>query len=91
MQDSERRISLLYDLTKGTAWRAEQDTTEAYSKSVPSGAHAVEILMISGKSMLVDGEIAHADVDKVIASKDGVDTAEMQIPTDVRALEGYGQ
>lgn len=49
---TDRRVDALYKLTQGQVWDAEEDRTEAYSKAVPSGAKAVAVTKIGGKTVV---------------------------------------
>lgn len=54
-----RRISVLYDLGKGITHRYETDSETAYSKDVLSGAKAMDVKMVGGKSVAWNQMIQH--------------------------------
>lgn len=51
---TDKRLGYLYELTRGQAWDTETDDDEAYSKSVPAGAHALSIDKIGGKTIVMN-------------------------------------
>lgn len=51
---TDRRVDALYKLTQGQIWDAEEDTTAAYKKTVLSGAKAVALTKIGGKTIAMN-------------------------------------
>lgn len=68
----QKEIDLLWKLTKGNVWDTQTDSTAAYSKTVPSGAVAAEIVTVGGKTTVQDGEFVLAKATAVV-SKDAED------------------
>ena len=58
----QRQITALKRLLEGVAYSTEEDTTPAYSKTVPTGAKAVSVNAFGGHSEVVEGEIVSAKV-----------------------------
>lgn len=81
-----RSLAALWKLSQGVVYDFETDATEAYAKTVPTGAKACTVKRIGGKCEVIDGEILSADVESVLYN----DAVVSDIPTDVRSLPGYG-
>lgn len=48
----QRSLDMLWKLNKGISYVFEQDTAEAYSKAIPSGAVVGDVQMVGGKSVV---------------------------------------
>lgn len=70
---TDRNLKHLAELTKGQAWDTEAGTTPAYQHIVASGAKAVAIDMIGGKTEVVSGALVSANVTDA-TSKDSDNT-----------------
>lgn len=66
----KRQITALKNLLDGVAYSTEEDTTVAYSKTVPTGAQAVSVNSFGGHSEVVDGEIISAEVTEIVSKKE---------------------
>ena len=66
LKQSNRRISVLYDLGKGITHRYETDSDVAYSKTVPSGAKVMDVKMVGGKSVVENNQILLKDFDNEV-------------------------
>ena len=61
----KKRVDILFRLAAGSLYDAQTDSTEAYRKTVPSGAVAAEIGSIGGKTVERDGAPVSASVCEV--------------------------
>lgn len=62
----ERRIKNLEDASKGVLYTEQIDSSEAYTKSVPSGALSWGSLdKLGGKSIVIDGQLIDANVSEI--------------------------
>ena len=83
---ANRRLDALWKLNQGVSYQFETDDTEAYQKTVPSGAKLANIDSIGGHTEAVDGALVSAGVESVKYN----DAVIADIPAAVRALPGYG-
>lgn len=64
---TDRKLDALWKLNQGISYKFEEDNTEAYQKTVPSGAKMVSIKSIGGKLTSDDaGELMSAPVNEVV-------------------------
>lgn len=67
LTQTDRKLDALWKLNQGISYKFEEDNTEAYQKTVPSGAKMVSIKSIGGKLTSDDaGEQTSAPVNEVI-------------------------
>lgn len=67
LAQTDRKLDALWKLNQGISYKFEEDNTEAYQKTVPSGAKMVSIKSIGGKLTSDDaGEQMSAPVNEVI-------------------------
>jgi len=52
LAETDRKLDFLYKLNKGISYDFEQDTTSAYSKTIPSGAKQMDVQSIGGKCVV---------------------------------------
>ena len=65
---TKRSLDALWKLNQGVSYQFETDTTEAYSKTVPTGAKCADVQMIGGKT-LVWNQLINATPDTWIKSQ----------------------
>ena len=63
---TRRSLDALWKLNQGISYQFETDDTEAYSKTVPSGAKAASVETIGGHTEVIDGELVSAVVESVV-------------------------
>lgn len=64
---TDRKLDALWKLNQGISYKFEEDNTEAYQKTVPSGAKMVSIKSIGGKTISDNtGEQMSAPVNEVV-------------------------
>ena len=84
--ETRRKLDYLWKLNQGISYQFETDVTEAYSKTVPSGAKLASVKSIGGHTEAIDGDLVSADVESVKYN----DTVVAEIPGIVRTFPGYG-
>ena len=63
---TDRKLDALWKLNQGISYEFQTDDTEAYQKTVPSGAKMVSIKSIGGKTSDNAGELMSAPVNEVV-------------------------
>lgn len=66
LAQTDRKLDALWKLNQGISYEFQTDDTEAYQKTVPSGAKMVSIKRIGGKTSDNAGELMSAPVNKVV-------------------------
>lgn len=68
LAQTDRKLDALWKLNQGISYKFEEDNTEAYQKTVPSGAKMVSIKSIGGKTTSSDdaGKQMNAPVNEVV-------------------------
>lgn len=94
---TDRKLDALWKLNQGISYEFQTDDTEAYQKTVPSGAKMVSIKSIGGKTivwnqMISDGvgELMSAPVNEVVYLDTKNQETSYPIPQAVLNLPGYG-
>ena len=62
---TDRSLDALWKLNQGISYQFEQDNTESYQKTVPSGAKLASIEQIGGNAEVIDSQLVSADVTEV--------------------------
>ncbi len=86
---AQRAIKFQAELNQGQTWDFETDSTAAYSRQVPSGAHAGAVLEIGGMSQRDEANnvLIDAPVDEVrVSNAAGDSTVTYTIPQAIRDL-----
>lgn len=63
--ETKRSLNALWKLNQGISYQFEQDNTESYQKTVPSGAKLASIEQIGGNTEVIDSQLVSADVTEV--------------------------
>ena len=94
---TDRKLDALWKLNQGISYEFQTDDTEAYQKTVPSGAKMVSIKSIGGKTivwnqMISDGvgELMGAPVNEVVYLDTKNQETSYPIPQAILNLPGYG-
>lgn len=67
---TERKLDALWKLNQGVSYQFEEDSTEAYHKTVPSGAKLASVKRIGGKTIVWNQLIENPENEKTLACND---------------------
>lgn len=80
---TERKLDALWKLNQGVSYQFEEDSTEAYQKTVPSGAKLMSIKNISGKTIVWNQLIKNGESEKEMTCTDADDYVSYRADFDV--------
>lgn len=80
---TERKLDVLWKLNQGVSYQFEEDSTEAYQKTVPSGAKLMSIKNISGKTIVWNQLIKNGESEKEMTCTDADDYVSYRADFDV--------